>query len=165
MHALVASVQSSFASLLECELERSELALSNGLSHDVSGIIGLTGLTNGLVAVSLSRSLALRTASSLLMEEILEINDDVSDAVGELANMIVGSAKSKLETSQIAITVPTVIVGDDHQFRFPARAIPIRIPFHSDAGCCTLEIGLVDDWEPVEFNVELLKARLRAPVG
>jgi chemotaxis protein CheX len=79
------------------------------------------------------------------MEEVGEINDDVADAVGEFANMVVGSAKSKLESGQISITVPSVVVGKDHRFRFPEQVIPIRIPFQTQAGSFSLEIGLVDD--------------------
>jgi chemotaxis protein CheX len=145
VHALVESTQSSFASILGCQAQRSELALSDGLSHDVSGIIGLTGATNGLVAVSLSRSLALKATSCLLMDEVREINDDVVDAVGEFANMVVGSAKSKLDSGQISITVPSVVVGTDHRFRFPEQVIPLRIPFQTESGSFSLEIGLVDE--------------------
>lgn len=148
VHALVTAAQSTFAAVLGVEPQRAELALSDGLSHDISGVIGLTGPTSGLVAVSLSRRLALRAASALLMEQMHEVNADVEDAVGELANMTVGTAKSKMETGRIAITPPTVVVGSDHRFRFPARVIPIRIPFRCGEGCFALEIGLIDDWQP-----------------
>jgi chemotaxis protein CheX len=160
--ALVASTEACFSSILNREVQRSEPALSDGLSRDISGIIGLTGQINGLIGISLCRPLAIRLTSSLLMEDVQTINDDVVDAVGELANMIVGRAKSKLETSCLSITVPTVVVGNNQHLCFPEKVIPVRVGFRSEAGSLNLEIGLVDDWEPDGEDVEVLKARWRA---
>jgi len=55
---------------------------------DVSGVIGFTGETNGAVSVTLGESCILKIVSNMFREEMKEINSEITDAVGELTNMI-----------------------------------------------------------------------------
>ena len=64
------------------------------------------------------------------------MNSDVVDAIGELTNMIAGSAKAQLEPFQMSIGLPTVIVGSDNPISFPSKSPTINIPFESPIGAC-----------------------------
>jgi chemotaxis protein CheX len=138
------SLANTFETILNCPIERGALKLRDGSNstHEVSGIIGLTGAVAGMVVLSLSRSLALKAASTMLMTELTEINDDVIDAVGELTNMVAGAAKCDLGPYELSIGLPSVITGQDHRVRFPSEVTPIVAPYQSTWGPLTLEIGL-----------------------
>ena len=73
------------------------------------------------------------------------INADVTDAMGEVANMIAGQAKAQLEQFAMSVSLPTVITGKGHCIEFPRNITPISIPFRCDWGSLALEVALVED--------------------
>jgi chemotaxis protein CheX len=135
-----------FDTMLQCKLDRGTPYLKNGTQpqHEVSGVIGLSGKAQGTVVLGLSREAALSAAEVLLQERPAEINGDVTDAVGELVNIIAGSAKAKLEHLNMSVSLPTVITGKFHCVEFPTKVTPICIPFTSPWGEITVEVGLCE---------------------
>jgi chemotaxis protein CheX len=133
-----------FDTMLGCTLTRGTPYVKTGSQpeHEVSGVIGLSGKARGTVVLGLGRKSALRAAEELLQERPPEINADVTDAVGELANIIAGGAKAKLEHLAMSVSLPTVITGKHHCVEFPSRVTPICIPFESEWGPVTVEVGL-----------------------
>ena len=107
-------------------------------------MIGLSGKAQGTVVVGLSREAALSAAEVLLQERPPEINGDVTDAIGELVNIIAGGAKAKLEHLDMSVSLPTVITGKSHCIEFPTKVTPICIPFESAWGEITVEVGLCE---------------------
>ena len=144
INPFVASLKNAFQTMLACEARRGELTLksSHRAEHYVSGVIGLSGLAVGTVVVSLSKEVALKVASTMLGDEATEINDDVLDAVGELANVVAGAAKSELEEYHMNVSLPSVVTGDGHEIHFPSSVRPICIHFHTDWGPLSLEVGM-----------------------
>ena len=134
----------AFDTMLQCTLTRGTPYIKEGVvpEHEVSGVIGLSGKAKGTVVLGLGREAALSAAQALLEERPSEIDGDVTDAVGELANIIAGSAKAKLEHLQLSVGLPTVITGRGHRIEFPSRVTPICIPFESKWGAVTVEVGL-----------------------
>ncbi|MBW1796529.1 MAG: chemotaxis protein CheX [Deltaproteobacteria bacterium] len=72
-------------------------------SGDVSGVIGLTGEVNGTISVSFTEKSILAIVSNMLGEEMKELNEDIRDAVGEIANMISGQARQELIAIPFAV--------------------------------------------------------------
>jgi chemotaxis protein CheX len=144
INPFLASTISVFDTMLNCALTRGTPYVKSGAqpSHEVSGIIGLSGTAQGTVVVGLGRETALRVAEIMLQERQPDINGDVVDAVGELANIIAGRAKSELEHLKLTISLPSVITGRCHRIQFPIEVVPICIPFDSDWGPITVEVGL-----------------------
>jgi len=144
INPFLVSTIAAFDTMLKCKLTRGTPYIKTGSqpSHEVSGVIGLTGRAQGIVVVGLGREAALKVAEVMLQEQPLEINRDVIDAVGELANIIAGRAKSELEHLDLSISLPTVITGRGHCIQFPTKVTPICIPFDSDWGPITVEVGL-----------------------
>jgi chemotaxis protein CheX len=105
-------------------------------------VIGLSGKAQGTVVVGLGREAALRATEAMLQERPPEINGDVVDAVGELANIIAGGAKAQLEHLDLSVSLPSVITGKGHCIQFPTKVTPICIPFDSEWGQITVEVGL-----------------------
>ncbi len=125
-----------FRTTLSCEVSRGPLErkLDHTPTHEVSGVIGLSGKCQGMVVVSLGRDAALKAAGILLDKAPAEINADVVDAVGELTNMIAGSAKAQLAQYERSVSLPSVICGRHHSIRFPSGSTPIALPFETELG-------------------------------
>ena len=151
INPFIRSLDNTFATMLGCQVRRGPLALKADHlpNHEISGVIGLSGKALGTVVLSFSRELALKAASTLLMCETAEINADVIDAVGELANVVAGGAKAQLEEYELNTSLPSVITGRNHSVRFPSDVTPITVPFETDWGPLALEVGFVPVPEPV----------------
>ena len=99
-------------------------------------MIGLSGKAQGTVVLGLSREAAISAAEVLLQERPAEINGDVTDAVGELVNIIAGSAKAKLEHLEHEREP-----ADGHHREVPLR----RISHESHADLHSLQVALGRD--------------------
>lgn len=144
INPFLSSTISAFDTMLQCRLERGEpFAKENhNPENEVSGIIGLSGKAQGIVVLGLNRTAALSATEAMLLERPPEINGEVTDAVGELANIIAGGAKAKLEHLELSTSLPTVITGKSYCVDFPSKVTPICIPFDSAWGSITVEVGI-----------------------
>lgn len=144
INPFIRSVSNTFRTMLGCQVARGELRLRTGEPElfEISGIIGLSGQAVGSVVLSLSREVALRATSTMLMMDATELDGDVIDAVGELANMVAGAAKAELEEFNLSVSLPNVVTGKDYRLRFPSDVTPVCIPFTCDWGPLLLEVGL-----------------------
>ena len=151
INPFIASLNNTFLTMLECEVRRGKITLKNENApwYDVSGIVGLSGKAIGTVVISLSKSVALKAASVMLLHEKSEIDDEVIDAVGELANMVTGAGKAEFEEYQLMASLPNVVTGRSHEVRFPSNVAPICVPFETDWGALSLEVGFAPAREPV----------------
>ena len=111
---------------------------------DVSGVVGLTGAANGTVSVTFDEACILNIVSSMFGEEMKELNRDISDAVGELTNMISGQARQQIEKIGKILhgAIPTVITGKNHKLISMTKGPKIAIPFKTDAGSFIVEVCL-----------------------
>lgn len=109
---------------------------------DVSSIIGLTGDVKGTVSVSFTEKSILPIVSAMFGEEMKVLNDEVKDAVGEIANMISGQARQKLEEMgrNLKAAIPTVVMGKNHTISHITDQKIMAIPFKTDNGEFTIEI-------------------------
>ncbi len=154
INPFVTSIVLVFDTMLSCSLTRGEPFVKNNLEpeHEISGVIGLSGKAKGTVVLSLSREAASRATAELLQKPLEEVDDDVTDAIGELTNIIAGGAKAQLEQLALSASLPNVITGKGHAVRFPGEARPICIPFDCKWGPVTLEVGLVEQPEAVTVS-------------
>jgi len=143
INPFIRSLDHTFMTMLGCEGRRGQISIKSNSSphYEISGIIGLSGRAIGTVVLNLSEGVALKAASHMLMCETTEINADVVDAVGELANVVAGAAKSELESYQLTASLPSVITGRHHEVRFPSNVTPICVPFDTKWGPLALEVG------------------------
>jgi chemotaxis protein CheX len=82
-------------------------------SQKVVALIGLAGQWIGTGVIGCSPEFACRIASMMLMAEYQAVNEDVLDAMAEMANMIFGNVKTELEEELggLGLSIPTVIFG------------------------------------------------------
>lgn len=162
INPFVSAAVDVFSTMLECELTRGKLALNNNFqpSHDISGIIGLSGKASGTVIVSVDRNVALSATEKMLGVRPADVNSDVIDAIGEVTNMIAGRAKAGLAQLAMNLALPTVITGSNHTIRFGSNANTICIPYTCMWGSLSVEVGLVEDPEQAK---EIVATHREAP--
>ncbi|MCX8118311.1 MAG: chemotaxis protein CheX [Desulfobacterota bacterium] len=109
---------------------------------DISGIVGITGETQGSICITFSRECILLILSQMLGENVYEINDQVKDAVGELTNMISGDSRRRLEElgHHFQGAIPSVISGPGHEIRHVTKGPILSIPFKTHGGPFTVEV-------------------------
>jgi chemotaxis protein CheX len=105
-----------FSTMLGLEIEIGESFAEDGFppeSQKVVALIGLAGEWIGTGIVGCSPEFACRIASIMLMSDYQAVNDDVLDAMAEMANMIFGNVKTELEEhlGVLGLSIPTVIFG------------------------------------------------------
>jgi len=144
INPFVTATVNVFATMLNCPLSRGALQLrSAGFApeFDITGIIGLSGAMPGTVLICLEEHVALKATEAMLGTLPTEINTDVIDAVGEIANMVAGNAKSQMAAFNLYLSIPTVIVGRNQKIGFTSNIGPICIPYQSAWGPLHVEVG------------------------
>lgn len=84
----------------------------------------------------------LAIVSRMFGEEMQDLNGEISDAVGEITNMISGQARQKLDElgRELNASIPTVITGKNHTITHITKFPIIAIPFETDKGGFTIEV-------------------------
>ncbi|TWT44752.1 CheY-P phosphatase CheX [Phycisphaerae bacterium RAS1] len=111
-------------------------------SPDVSGVIGFSGDAAGCVVLSFGLDVACRAVERFAGANIDPTNPDFSDAIGELANMVAGNAKTEFDGMNISISLPSVILGKDHTVSVSRNPPRIVIPCQTAYGTLYVEIGM-----------------------
>jgi len=99
---------------------------------DISGIIGLSGEVIGAIAISMNDQNAIRITSALTGKDHSSFDTDVTDAVGEIINIIAGNVKKHFEEDlRIKISLPSIVKGKNHSIVWPSEKTRIIcIPFN-----------------------------------
>ncbi len=152
INPFIESLMNVFQTMLKCKPQRGKICLHHERvsKHSISGVIGLSGRAKGTVVLSLSEEVALKAASAMLRIEVTKVNEEVIDAVGELTNILAGGAKADLEQYQLSVSLPNVVIGGGHEIHFPHEVTPIHVPFETDWGPLSIEVGFVVVAEAVE---------------
>ncbi|WP_281379898.1 chemotaxis protein CheX [Geomonas silvestris] len=97
----------------------------------VTGMVGLAGTYTGILSIHCPKTLALKVTSNMLGLEVDEVDDDVNDALGEIANMLGGYVKQILSKGglDINLSIPTVIAGEDYTVNSMSDSDCVIIPF------------------------------------
>ncbi|MEM9082722.1 MAG: chemotaxis protein CheX [Planctomycetota bacterium] len=114
----------------------------NSACFDVSGIIGFSGDIEGTVILTFPEATALRVSQLMTGEDLTDRPDDLSDAIGELANMVAGGAKAQFDGKQVAITCPSVVIGKDHVVQQQRDMSCVCIPCECDCGNFNIELSV-----------------------
>jgi chemotaxis protein CheX len=135
--AVESAAQEVFSTMLQLPLEL-------GTAHDeaeepesfdgVVALVGIAGSWSGTGRIACSPHFACRLAGALLMQSYEAVNEEVLDAVAEVANMIIGNVKTIFEEKlgALGLSVPTVIFG--RNYRTHSAGIPkwTVLPFRSE---------------------------------
>jgi chemotaxis protein CheX len=124
------------------KLKKGDIAMG-----DVSGLIGMVSeQTSGSLSITYEASLALATMKSMVGEGPDEINEEITDLVGEITNMVTGGAKRLLSEKgfEFDMATPIVVSGENHTIHHKAKGPVVIIPLNSPHGKAYIEFSFDD---------------------
>ena len=120
------------------------------LGSDITGIVGIGGERVGYIIIAANKSTARIVAQQMLMADDPDDND-ISDAIGELANNIAGAVKTNHAVcGNVALGLPLIVSGqlravteppsvsDDPSISVQCKGI--AIPFQTLDGAVSLKV-------------------------
>lgn len=109
----------------------------------LTSIIGFGGQLSGFIAMHFSQEMACRVATGLLGFELAAVDESVCDAMAEVCNMVAGSFKNRLSSTEerFKISLPSVINGTDYMTRKAGQCEELWVGIVS--GDCRFKIQLV----------------------
>ncbi len=116
---VVAGIKDVFSTMLMVDLEHDEVLenQSCAIQSSLTSILGFGGEVSGMLAIHCPAKTAKGIVSAFLGEEKEELDEDVKDAIGEIANMVAGNLKVSYAKNNITVelALPTSIVGESFQ--------------------------------------------------
>ena len=129
--ALLESVKEVFETMVFMALEETDQEWTNPDEPALLGTITFKGRLEGCLGICCGQTCARAIAASMLgMASGEELGSgDVSDAIGEIANMVLGAVKSRIqnEAGSIEVSIPSVVEGRELRNRLGERANQVRI--------------------------------------
>jgi chemotaxis protein CheX len=114
-------------------------------SAGILALIGFAGTWIGTGSIYCSSNMGCRIADNLLMSTHTSVEEEVLDAIAEMANMILGNVKTDLEESlgPMLLSIPTVLFGRNFIKRSLGKREWVVIPF---------------EWEDERFEIQICMA-------
>lgn len=145
INPFISAVTSVFSEMFNLKAVPDKTFVLNEVSDskwEISGLIGLAGSAQGIVAIRLpagmAEALLVRTAMSFKTDE--EKKQMVRGLVAELTNIISGNAATQFGNINLDIAPPVVVRGDRHQISWPQIAPVLAIPFRTETGVFELDV-------------------------
>ncbi len=130
---IVEGTKEVFSTMLMVELEEGVPVYENNavFSSNLTSMIGLGGGIRGMLAVHCPEIVAKNITSGFLGMNVEELDEDVMDAIGEIANMVAGALKTSFHKCEIDIqlAIPTVVIGSSFKTSGFSGAYCISVPF------------------------------------
>jgi chemotaxis protein CheX len=142
---IIDSTKEIFSSMVMMEVSVKEVEVQHGpLQDTITGMIGLAGTHKGILAVHIPYTVAMAITSSFLMMDVTEIDEDVHDAIGEVANMLGGNVKTILSEKgrDIDLSLPSTIAGSEYSFSSDKEVDSLIIEFDTGKGTFLVELDL-----------------------
>lgn len=129
-----------FQIMLGAKLESGPPAMMSGV--EFTAMVGLAGVVTGVLTIRCCHKSAMQIASAMLGIPINQAGEHAWDALGEVANMVAGNFKNKIDgmSDKCLLSVPTVITGADYSFKAMPGSTPLELWFRLNEQ--PLHIGL-----------------------
>lgn len=145
---IITATTEIFSSMLMIELDADEPIEGSGgeIVSNITSMIGLGKDVRGMLAVHCPASVAQDITGSFLGMEVDEINEDVKDAIGEIANMVAGNMKIAFAEhgKDIEIAIPTTIVGKSFRTSGMSGANRVVVCFAMNGDQFMVELKYID---------------------
>ena len=121
------------------------------ISEGVMALVGLAGSWTGAGVITCSAAFAIQICNHLLMAEETSVNEDVLDAMGEVANMIIGNFKTLVEDhlGPLGLSIPTVVYGRNFSARSIGNNEWVVLPFECVGNVIEIRISLAPSNAPL----------------
>jgi chemotaxis protein CheX len=134
IHAATAEV---FSTMLGMEVQPADSHMDRAcpaVNDGIMSFVGIAGPWMGNGVISCTANFACRVCATFLMTEASAVNEEVLDAVGEIANMVIGNFKTAAEAvvGPLNLSVPTVIYGRNFTSKSLGNNDWIVMPFQCE---------------------------------
>jgi chemotaxis protein CheX len=146
---VVAATTDVFGTMLSLTLESSpphQEPVHPATYDGVVALIGVGGPWTGTGRISCSPEFSCVMAGALLMSAYESVDEEVMDAVAEVANMVVGNVKTLLEerVGSLALSIPTVIYGRNYKTRSAGVMEWTVVPFRCGTEILEVRFNLME---------------------
>ncbi len=109
----------------------------------LTGVVSISGGWQGTVVLECALAHAVAAAEAMFSSEPGTLSgEEVSDALGELTNMVGGNVKSLLPAPS-ALSIPSVAEGESYTVRVPGAVLVDRVALQSAAGLLHISLWKV----------------------
>jgi len=131
-----------FELMLGCKLTMPETPSEANLN--ITSMVGLAGKLCGVLSVRCDGKSARLIASRMLGVDVSKVGAEVSDAMGEIANLVAGNFKNKIPGlgDGCMLSPPTVITGSDYDMR-------------SLADSTAIDLNLLFEGQPIGISLQI----------
>ncbi len=142
--AIIDGTREVFTTMLMVELETGTPIEGTGgdVQANITSMLGLGKDIRGMLAVHCPANVAKDITGTFLGMEVKELDGDVKDAIGEIANMVAGNLKIFfLENGQdVELAIPTTVVGDSFHTSGMFGATRVAVPFTMNGSTFLIEL-------------------------
>jgi chemotaxis protein CheX len=133
-----------FSTMLMLDIEGRDLSgkPKSTIQSNLTSMIGLGGGIRGMLAVHCPAAVAKSITGSFLGMDVDEIDEDVKDAIGEIANMVAGNLKVSYADAglNIELAIPTSVIGDSFKICGLSGAKRHNVSFQMESGTFWIEL-------------------------
>ncbi len=128
IRAVVQASEDVFKSMLRVRITSGKpvkrpINTKGGVSSEICALISFVGDVSGVLMLKCSKKVGMELASRMLGIPVDTESDDLRDAIGELLNIIIGSAKSFYsQENSFKLSIPTTVIGRDFSLYIKANA-------------------------------------------
>jgi len=146
--AIIDSTNEVFSTMLMVELDVGEPIEGDGgdVPANITSMIGLGKDIKGMLAVHCPAIVAKDITGTFLGMEVTKLDEDVMDAIGEIANMVAGTLKVafKEHGQDIELAIPTTIVGESFQTSGISGARRVVVHFTMNGNTFMIELQYIN---------------------
>ncbi len=112
---------------------------------NITSMLGLGGDIRGMLAVHCPAAVAMAITSGFLGMDVDTLDDDVKDAIGEIANMVAGNLKVAFAEDGVKaeLAIPTSVIGDSFRVGGMLGARRVAVPFGMESGQFLVELKYI----------------------
>lgn len=110
---------------------------------DISGVLSITGDVTGSACVSFTEKSILGIVSAMFGEPMTKLDEEITDAVGEIGNMISGHVTTKMTEmgKSVRVKLLGVEVGKGHKVAHEGGGRVLALPFETTKGNLVIEVS------------------------
>lgn len=142
------ATQDVFNLMLDLDVERGNIKVVEGLvsSRNANVVLGVTGDLNGSILFSFTKDMTLEMVRIMSGLEMKTIDNFVSSALGEVANIIGGNALTNLTCyNYICDLVPPQVIIGEYKSLSMANKKALLIPLRTDIGEFDINIFIAEN--------------------
>ncbi|OEU70688.1 MAG: hypothetical protein BA864_00450 [Desulfuromonadales bacterium C00003093] len=135
---IIKSTEEIFNTMIFMEISAGD-PLTEGkevLDCHISAMIGLTGDFSSMLAIHCPGTVGMAITGEMLGMDVEEVDADVKDTLGEIANMVAGGIKQAFaaENVRLELSIPTTVSGKSYTVSSPTKSNRVIIPFDLEQG-------------------------------